>query len=111
MKRASLIFAGLAFSALLSAQNPKPAEVPKPTPALSTADKVAIQTFEKAKVDAQKQWNDAEQSEVTVLREWQVAHPGWHIHYNPQGNDPQNFAIESDAKPQAKAAAPAPAAK
>jgi hypothetical protein len=70
------------------------------TPQLSTADKVAIQAIQKVQVDAAKEWQDAEQQKLTVLREWQMSHPGFHVHYNPQSpNDPQNYAVEADAGP------------
>ena len=77
------------------------AQQPTP-PQLSTADKVAIQDFEKAKQDARKQFEDAQQGELTVLREWGTAHPGWHI-------DQTTFAITADpkpTKPEAKPEAP-----
>lgn len=64
-----------------------------PAPPLSTADRVAIQTFEKAKQDAQKTFNDAQQAENAVLKEWQSAHPGYHV-------NPQTFAVEADPKPE-----------
>jgi hypothetical protein len=64
---------------------------PPPAPVLSTADRVAIQTFEKSKQDAQKMFNDAQQGEISVLREWQVAHPGWTV-------NPQTFAVEAEKK-------------
>ena len=67
---------------------------PTPNPSLSTADRVAIQTLEKAKQDAQKGYTDAQQSEVEIFREWQAAHPGYHI-------NPQTFAVEADPKPEA----------
>lgn len=56
-------------------------------PGLSTADKVAIQTFEERKNAAQKQYTDAQQGELSVLREWESAHSGWKI-------NPQNFQVE-----------------
>ena len=62
-----------------------------PAPILSTADKVAIQTFEKSKSDAQKMFNEAQQGELSVLREWAVAHPGWTV-------NPQTFAVEAEKK-------------
>ena len=64
------------------------AQAPPPSPQLSTADKVAIQTFEKAKQDAQKQFNEAQQGETTVIREWEVAHPGFTI-------NPTTFVVEA----------------
>jgi hypothetical protein len=64
-------------------------QAPKPTPTLSTADKVAIQTFEKAKQDAQKQFNDAQQGELSVLREWESAHPGFLI-------NPKTFVVTAE---------------
>ena len=71
-------------------------QAPKPTPTLSTADKVAIQTFEKAKQDAQKQFNEAQQGELSVLREWESAHPGFLI-------DPKTFVVtEAPAKAEPK---------
>lgn len=62
---------------------------PPPAPILSTADRVAIQTFEKSKSDAQKMFNDAQQGELSVLREWQVAHPGYVINTS-------TFAVEKE---------------
>lgn len=59
-------------------------------PHLGTADRIALQSCEKAKADAQKQWQDAQQQELAVLREWQEAHPGFRI-------DAQTFAITADA--------------
>jgi hypothetical protein len=64
-------------------------------PALSTADKVAIQTFEQRKQDASKQYNDASQGELTVIREWNSSHPGWHL-------NEQTFTPEANPKPEAK---------
>ena len=61
-------------------------------PQLSTADKIAIQACEKSKQDAQKQWQDAQQQELSVLREWGSAHPGFHINQ-------QSFAVEADPPP------------
>lgn len=85
----------------LFAQTPAP-KPPEPTapsaPQLSTADKVAIQAIQKIQVDAAKEWQDAEQQKLTVLREWQMSHPGFRVHYNPQApTDPQNYAVEADA--------------
>ena len=65
-----------------------------PQPQLSTADKVAIQSLEKVKQDAQQTFNSAQQSEITVLREWETAHPGWNI-------NPQTFAITAEPKKEA----------
>lgn len=84
------IFAAILLGVPLAQQAPKPE-----TPSLSTADRVAIQSLEKTKADAAKQWQDAQQQELTVLREWQVAHPGWHI-------DQATFAVTPDAKPAEK---------
>ena len=71
-----------------------------PAPQLSTADKVALQSIQKTQTDAAKAWQDAEQEKLTVLREWQMDHPGFHVHYNPQfPNDPQNYSVEADGAP------------
>jgi hypothetical protein len=73
---------------------------PAPPPQLSTAEHIAIQACEKSKQDAQKQWQDAEQQELTILREWDSAHPGFHINQ-------QTFAVEADPpKPMVKPALP-----
>lgn len=74
-------------------------------PTLSTADRVAIQTFEKAKADARKQFDEATQGELAVEREWGVSHPGWEI-------DPATFEIKKVATRLADPATPpAPAVK
>jgi hypothetical protein len=70
-------------------------------PILGTADRLALQGLEKIKADAQKQWSEANDQEFAVMREWQVAHPGWHVFYNPQG-DAKNFTIVQDEKPKTK---------
>lgn len=68
-------------------------------PGLSTADKVAIQTFEQQKQAAQKQYQDAQQGEMSVLLEWESAHSGWKI-------NPQSFQVEhvpvAAVKPEVK---------
>lgn len=65
------------------------------TPQLSTSDKVAIQSLEEHKQQASKQYNDAQQAELTIVREWNASHPGFHL-------NEQNFIPEPDAKPAAK---------
>lgn len=61
-------------------------------PQLSTADKVAIQSLEKVKGEARKQFEDAQREETTVLQEWSATHPGWAI-------NPQTFAVEKAKEP------------
>jgi len=96
-----LMFALVLTAYMAQAQQP----AGQPVPQLSTADKIAIQGLQKAQEVAAKEWNDAEQQKLSVLREWSMEHPGFHIHYAPQNpNDPQNLMVEADAKP-------APAAK
>jgi hypothetical protein len=74
----------------------------QPIPQLSTAEKVALQSLQKTQADAAKDWNDAEQQKLSILREWQVAHSGFHIKYNSANpNDPQNLTVEADPKPVA----------
>lgn len=71
-----------------------------PAPQLSTADKVALQSIQKTQQDAAKEWQDAEQQKLLVLREWGASHPGFHIHYNSQlPSDPQNYSVEAEGKP------------
>ena len=89
MKLIAFVFVSVAGFAV--AQTPPPV----PAPTLSTSDRVAISTFEKAKQDASKQFTEAQQEELTILREWGVAHPGWHVnqnfshHYEEYGEDQQ----------------------
>ena len=64
-------------------------------PSLSTADRTAIAAMEQKKADAQKAYNEAQQNELVILREWQVAHPGWIINQ-------QTFAIEAEKKAEGK---------
>jgi cellobiose-specific phosphotransferase system component IIA len=64
-------------------------------PSLSTADKAALADAEKAKQAAQKQFQDAQEFELQVMREWGAAHPGWHV-------NPQTFAVEADKKVEVK---------
>lgn len=84
------------FAVLAAPFSAQTFSAPEPsTPSLTTADRVAIQSLEKTKADAAKQWQDAQQQELTILREWQVAHPGWHI-------DQGTFAVTPDPKPAEK---------
>jgi hypothetical protein len=86
-----LIFPILMISSIALAQAPHPE--------LSTSDKVAITAIEQKKQDAQKQFSDAQQQEVAILREWSEAHKGWHV-------NPQTFVVEADTK--SEPANPAP---
>jgi hypothetical protein len=98
-----LLFVGVVFVVLAQDKLPAPQNRVTPqasAPILSTADRIALQSLEKAKADAQKQWNDSNEQELAILREWQLAHPGWHVFYNPQG-DAKNFTIQSD-EPKSK---------
>jgi hypothetical protein len=61
------------------------------TPELSTADRVALQSFEQRKAEAQKAYQDAMQGEAAVEKEFAATHHGFHI-------NPQTFAVEPDAK-------------
>ena len=70
------------------------AVVAQQPPTLSTSDRVAINALEKAKAEASKQFQDAQQSEAEILKEWQAAHPGYHVNAD-------NFAIERDVKQEA----------
>ena len=65
-----------------------------PAPQLSTADRIALQSCEKIKQDAQKQWQDALQQEQTILSEFNANHPGYRV-------NPQNFVVEPEqTKPE-----------
>jgi hypothetical protein len=88
MKRIAFLTAGfLTLAVLLIGQTAKTAP-----PTLSTADRVAISSLEKTKQDAAKTWQDAQQQELAIEREWVTAHPGWTI-------DPQTFAVVAEPKP------------
>jgi hypothetical protein len=89
-RRVNLYYAAVAAILMLAAWVAYSQTAAAPT--LSTADKVAIQTFEKSKQDAQKEFDSAQQGELTVLREWGNAHPGWHV-------DQRNFAVVKDDQP------------
>jgi Skp family chaperone for outer membrane proteins len=70
-----------------------------PAPQLSTADRIALQSCEKIKQDAQKQWQDALQQEQAILTEFNTSHPGYRV-------NPQNFVVEPE---QTKPEQPKPA--
>lgn len=82
---------------LLSAMTAGAQQSPKPAPVLSTADKIAIQSLEKNKQDAQTQFNQAQQAEMTIVREFAQQHPGYHVNAS-------TFVVEADAKPAEKPA-------
>jgi hypothetical protein len=90
----------LFLGGLMLAQSPHPARpedrkvVPfiPGVPTLSTADKVAIGALEQQKRTAQNQFNDAQQQEMVILREWKQLHPLYHI-------DEQTFEVKADVKP------------
>lgn len=84
------------IAVMVAAQAPSKPE--SPAPALGTAERIALQACEKAKQDAQKQWQDAAQQEQAVFAEFAASHPGYHVNAN-------NFAVEADLPK----AAPAPA--
>lgn len=65
-----------------------------PVPQLSTADKVAIQSLEQQKAAASKQYQDAQTQELSILREFGAAHPGYTVNQS-------TFAVEQN--PPAKA--------
>jgi Cu/Zn superoxide dismutase len=92
MKRIALVFALVLTAHMAQAQQP----AAQPAPQLSS--------LQKTQEAAAKEWNDAEQQKLSVLREWSMVHPGFHIHYVPQNpNDPQNLMVEADAKPASAA--------
>ena len=69
-------------------------------PTLSTADRTALMALEARKATAQKEFNDAQQTELAIEREFATAHAGFHV-------NPQTFVVEADAKPTAKPIPPA----
>jgi hypothetical protein len=89
------------FALILTLALPALAQAPI-TPNLSTAEKTALQTLEKAKADAQGQFNAALQQEQVIEQEFMQSHPGWHL-------DGNTFAVvkNPDSRPAAKAPEPA----
>ncbi len=76
---AALSLSGIPFAQQKSAA-PAPAAVASPQPPNpDTALRVSLQSLEQKKSDASKAWGDAMQQELTIEREWSLAHPGWHI--------------------------------
>jgi hypothetical protein len=109
----TVIIAMLALATMAIFSQTKPTGTPAtppaaPSPQLGTADRVAIQSLEKQKQEAATAWQNAQQQELSVLREWAIAHPGFHVHFNPANpQDTQNFAVEADTSVPAPPAKPA----
>ena len=57
------------------------------TPALSTADKLALTDCERRKQDARSQFEKAQSDELQIEREFEQSHPGFRV-------NPATFAIE-----------------
>lgn len=85
----------VSIPALAQSKDSKPASKPeiKPAPALSTAERIAFQACEKSKQDAQKQFSDAQQQELSVLREFGEEHPGFTVNQ-------QTFQVEAVPAPK-----------
>jgi hypothetical protein len=79
LKRFSLLTAMILSTAVYS-QSPN-------GPQLSAADKIAINTLEKAKQDAMNAYNEAQKAEAQIRDEWNKAHPGYNL-------NPQTFTVE-----------------
>lgn len=84
-------------------QTPPPA---KTAPALSTAERTALQALEKQKQDAQQNFIQAQQAEGVIEQEYKASHAGFHV-------NPATFVVEADgtpapAAPGAAVAPPAP---
>jgi hypothetical protein len=84
MKRWLAIFVLVSMPAFAQ-QKPNP-----PVPQLNTAERVALQSSEKAKQDLQKQWIEIMQQEKAILDEFNAAHPGYHVNQ-------QTLAVEADS--------------
>jgi hypothetical protein len=93
---------GIMAGGMLGAQQPAPPQNP---PTLSTSDRIALMACQKRESDATAAFNAAHEDELTIVREWQTVHAGWHLHFNPMNpGDPDNFKVEKDAdRPAAKA--------
>lgn len=65
-------------------------------PQLSTADKVAIQSLEQQKAAASKQYQEAQAQELSILREFGAAHPGYTVNQS-------TFAVEKIPAEEKKA--------
>ena len=84
---------------ILALALPMLAQTPKSTPALSTADKVALQNLESEKQELQKKFLTAQQTEAQIVKEFETAHPGFRVNQ-------QTFQViaepKKDAVPEAK---------
>ncbi len=92
------VFVILLAAPMMIAQTPstKPAAAAVPAataaaPKLSTADQVALTALEKVKQSAQATFSEAQKNELTVIQEWNAAHPGFYI-------DQQTFAVTASKK-------------
>lgn len=93
----------LFLSVLGWSQSPTPVGVQQnsvPSPQLSTAERVAIQAFEKQKGEGKRLYDEAQQGEGQVAKEWTAAHPGWHL-------DPATFKPTEDLHYQGTRGRPA----
>lgn len=79
---------GIIFAATMAFSQQAP-------PALSTSDRVALQSLEERKQQATKSYQDSYQAELAIMREWNAGHAGWHL-------NEQTFVPEPDTKPTAK---------
>lgn len=86
--------------ALAQTKDAKPPSAPvgvtkqaTPPPTLTTAEQIAIQACEKVKQEASKQFSEANQQELTVLRDFSAAHPGFTVNQ-------QNFQVEAIPEPK-----------
>lgn len=82
---------------------------PAATPKLSTADMVAITTFEKAKKETTEQFKVAARGEQQVILEWQANHPGFTVDPRtftvvPMGKGAENKPLTTDANTNKKPA-------
>lgn len=68
-------------------------------PQLSIAERLAIQSCEKDKAEAQKLWQQAIEQERQIMSEFNIAHPGYHL-------NPQTFAVEADSPKTAQPVLP-----
>ena len=101
MKYLAILF--LAVTVSMAAQTAPIPPLNQTVPTLSTADRIALQSCEKQKQDAQTSFNQAQQSENAVVSEWNAEHKGYHL-------NPQTLEVQKDAAP-VEAKVPEPAKK
>lgn len=106
MFKKAMYIAPILAAFAISAQDkvPAPAAPTTTSPEIDTATRVAMQSIEGTKNSAAQAFAQAQQQELTVLREWANEHQGWHIDMDAFSRG--TFAVAKDTPVQAQVPAP-----